>query len=70
MLVSSNEGGGVVVSELRRHLEALESAREYMLIKIEREDAHYINHRVVSALDGVIQELMTEVDMSEEEGKD
>jgi hypothetical protein len=55
------------VSELRRHLEALESAREFMLIKIERGETHHINHRVVGALDKVIQDLMIEVDMSEEE---
>jgi hypothetical protein len=61
------KGGGAVVSELRRHLEALESAREYMLIRVERGEAHRINHRVVGALDEVIQELITEVDMSEEE---
>jgi hypothetical protein len=58
---------GRVVSELRRHLEALESARDFMLIKIERGEAHHINQRVVSALDKVIEDLMTEVDMSEEE---
>ncbi len=55
------------MSELRRHLEALESARDFMLIKIERGEAHHINQRVVSALDKVIEDLMTEVDMSEEE---
>ena len=55
------------MSELRRHLEALESAREFMLIKIERGGTHHINHRVVGALDKVIQDLMIEVDMSEEE---
>ena len=60
------ERGGVV-SELRRHLEALESAREFMLIKIERGEAHHINHRVVGALDKVIQDLMIEVDIIEEE---
>ena len=60
------ERGGVV-SELRRHLEALETAREFMLIKIERGEAHHINPRVVSALDKVIEKLMIEVDMSEEE---
>jgi len=37
------------VSELRKNLEALESAREFMLIKIERGEAHHINHRVVGA---------------------
>jgi hypothetical protein len=57
-----------VVSELRSHIEALESAREYMLIRMERGEAHRINHRVVSALDGAIQELIMEMDMSEEEG--
>ena len=55
------------MSELRRHLEALESAREFMLMRIEKGEAHRINHRVVSTLDGVIQELIMEVDMSEEE---
>ena len=55
------------MSELRRHLEALESERDFMLIKIEREEAHHINRRVVSALDKVIEDLMTEADMSEEE---
>jgi hypothetical protein len=55
------------VSELRRHLEALQSAREFMLIKVERGEAQRINHGVVGALDKVIEELMIEVDMSEEE---
>ena len=64
--VCPKERGGVV-SELRRHLEALESAREFMLIKIERGEAHHINHRVVGALDKVIQDLMIEVDIIEEE---
>ncbi len=56
------------MSELRGHLEALQSAREFMLIKIERGEAKRINHGVVGALDKVIEELMIEVDMSEEEG--
>ena len=55
------------MSELRSHLEALQSAREFMLIKIEKGEAKRINHRVVGALDKVIEELMIEVDMSEEE---
>ena len=55
------------MSELRGHLEALQSAREFMLIKIERGETHHINHRVVGALDKVIQDVMIEVDMSEEE---
>ena len=33
---------------------------ELMLIKIERGEAHHINHRVVGALDKVIQDLMIE----------
>ena len=48
------------MSELRGHLEALQSAREFMLIKIERGEALHINHRVVGALDKVIQDLMIE----------
>ena len=56
-----------MVSELRGHLEALQSAREFMLIKIERGEAKRINHSVVGALDKLIEELMIEVDMSEEE---
>ena len=55
------------MSELRGHLEALQSAREFMLIKIERGEAKRINHSVVGALDKVIEEVMIEVDMSEEE---
>ena len=55
------------MSELRRHLESLESAREFMLSKIDRGEAHRLNHSVVRALDRVIEELLIEVDMSEEE---
>ena len=53
--------------EMRRHLEALERARDYMLTKIDAGTTHYINHNTVSRLDTIIQELMIEVDMSEEE---
>jgi hypothetical protein len=54
--------------QMREHLEALERARDFMLAKIDAETTHYINHNTVGRLDTIIQELMIEVDMSEEEG--
>jgi len=52
---------------MRGHLEALERARDYMLTKIEAGTTHYINHNTVRRLDTIIQDIMAEVDMSEEE---
>ena len=53
--------------EMREHLEALERARDYMLTKIDAGTTHYINHNTVRRLDTIIQDLIAEVDMSEEE---
>ena len=53
--------------EMREHLEALERARDYMLSKIDAGTTHYINHNTVRRLDTIIQDLIAEVDMSEEE---
>ena len=53
--------------EMREHLEALERARDFMLTKIDAGTTHYINHQTVRRLDTIIQDLMAEVDMSEEE---
>jgi hypothetical protein len=53
--------------EMREHLEALERARDFMLTKIDAGTTHYINHNTVRRLDTIIQDLMAEVDMSEEE---
>ena len=53
--------------EMREHLEALERARDFMLIKIDAGATRYINHNTVRRLDTIIQDLMAEVDMSEEE---
>ena len=53
--------------EMREHLEALERARDYMLTKIDAGTTHYINHNTVRRLDTIIQDLMAEVDFSEEE---
>ena len=53
--------------EMREHLEALEKARDFMLTKVDAGTTRYINHNTVSRLDTIIQELMIEVDMSEEE---
>ena len=55
------------IREMREHLEALERARDFMLTKIDSGITHYINHNTVRRLDTIIQELMIEVDMSEEE---
>jgi len=52
---------------MRRHLEALERARDFMSTKIEAGTTHYINHNTVRRLDTIIQDIMAEVDMSEEE---
>jgi len=52
---------------MRGHIEALERARDYMLTKIEAGTTHYINHNTVRRLDTIIQDIMAEVDMSEEE---
>ena len=52
--------------EMREHLEALERARDFMLIKIDAGATRYINHNIVRRLDTIIQDLMAEVDMSEE----
>jgi hypothetical protein len=54
------------IREIRRHLEALERARDFMLTKIDAGTTHYINHNTVGRLDTVIQDLMVELDMSEE----
>ena len=65
-----SQRGGVAVSEIkqmRQHLEALERARDFMLTKIDAGTTHYINHNTVRRLDTIIQDLMAEVDMSEEE---
>ena len=53
--------------EMREPLEALERARDYMLTKIDAGTTHYINHNRVRRLDTIIQDLIAEVDMSEEE---
>ncbi len=53
--------------EMRRHLEALERARDFMLTKIDAGTTHYINHNTVRRLDTIIQDLMAEVDFREEE---
>ena len=53
--------------EMREHLEALERARDFMLTKIDAGTTHYINHNTVRRLDTIIQDLIAEVDMSEEE---
>jgi hypothetical protein len=53
--------------EMREHLKALERARDFMLTKIDAGTTHYINHNTVRRLDTIIQDLMAEVDMSEEE---
>jgi hypothetical protein len=55
------------IREMRRHLEALESARDYMMTEIDAGTTHYINHNTVRRLDTIIQDLIAEVDMSEEE---
>ena len=55
------------IREMRRHLEALERARDFMSTKIETGTTHYINHNTVRRLDTIIQDLMADVDMSEEE---
>ena len=55
------------MSEIRQHLEVLERARNFMLSEIEAGRTHYVNHNTVGKLDTIIQELMIEVDMSEEE---
>ena len=52
--------------EMREHLEALERARDFMLAKIDAETTHYINHNTVRRLDTIIQDLIAEVDTSEE----
>ena len=62
------EGAAVSeISQLRRHLEALQRARDFMMTEIDAGTTHYVNHNTVSRLDTIIQELMIEVDMSEEE---
>ncbi len=53
--------------EMREHLEALEKARDFILTKIDAGTTRYINHNTVRRLDTIIQDLMAEVDMSEEE---
>ena len=55
------------IREMREHLKALESARDYMLTKIDAGTTHYINHNTVRRLDTIIQDLIAEVDMSEED---
>lgn len=55
------------IRQMREHLEALEKARDFMLTKIDAGPTHYINHNTVRRLDTIIEELMAEVDMSEEE---
>ena len=55
------------ISQLRRHLEALQRARDFMMTEIDAGTTHYINHNTVRRLDTIIQDLMAEVDMSEEE---
>ena len=55
------------IREMREHLEALERARDFMLTKIDAGTTHYINHNTVRRLDTIIQDLIAEVDMSEEE---
>ena len=55
------------IRQMRQHLEALEKARDFMLTKIESGTTHYINQNTVRRLDTIIQDLMAEVDMSEEE---
>ena len=54
------------IREMREHLEALERARDFMMTKIEAGTTHYINHNTVRRLDTIIQDLIAEVDMSEE----
>ena len=54
------------IREMRRHLEALERARDFMSTKIETGTTHYINHNTVRRLDTIIQDLIAEVDMSAE----
>jgi hypothetical protein len=53
--------------EMSEHLEALEKARDSMLTMIDAGTTRYINHNTVRRLDTIIQDLMAEVDMSEEE---
>jgi hypothetical protein len=55
------------IREMRRHLEALERARDFMSTTVEAGTTHYINHNTVRRLDTIIQDIMAEVDMSEEE---
>ena len=55
------------IREMREHLEALERARDFMFTKIDSRTTHYINHNTVRRLDTIIQDLIAEVDMSEEE---
>ena len=52
--------------EMREHLEALERARDFMLTKIDGGTTRYINHNTVRRLDTIIQDVMAEVDISEE----
>ena len=52
--------------EMREYLEALEKARDFMLTKIDAGTTRYINHNTVRRLDTIIQDLMAEVDFSEE----
>ena len=53
--------------QMREHLEALEKARDFMLAKIDAGSTRYINHNTVRRIDIIIQDVMAEVDMSEEE---
>ena len=55
------------IRQMREHLEALEKARDFMSTKIESGPTHYINQNTVRRLDTIIQDLMAEVDFSEEE---
>ena len=53
--------------QMREHLEALQRARDFMMTEIDAGTTQYVNHNTVGRLDTIIQELMIEVDMSEEE---
>ena len=55
------------IRQMRQYLEALEKARDFMLTKIDAGTTHYINQNTVRRLDTIIQDLMAEVNFSEEE---
>ena len=46
------------IREIRRHLEALERARDFMMTEIDAGTTHYINHNTIRRLDMIIQDLV------------